>query len=333
MGIPYGWFFISYVDELLPGDVRPLRYFGRDLVLFRGEDGAVGLLDAYCPHLGAHIGHGGVVDGGSIRCPFHGWAFRPDGFCSNIPYARAMPPIAKRHAIIGAYPVVEANDVIWAWYHPAGDAPLFEVELYAEFGAAGGSPPVRRLWSFASNPQEISENGVDIAHLKYVHDLAAVPEGETRYEGHVRRSITRGERQAMLADGSSAMIETSAETIQNGAGQKVIRVKDLAELTMMAMVTPVEVDEVEMRYCFVHRDVTPGSLQEKVVQAIIAGTCGKTGVEGDIPIWNRKIHRARPLLCDGDGPILRFRRYFEQFYVSEDRAPDPIRDSEERACV
>lgn len=315
-GIAYGWYFVSYADELACGDVRPVRYFGRDLVLFRNEAGEAGLLDAYCPHLGAHIGHGGTVDGVSVRCPFHAWAFRPDGFCSDIPYARTMPPVARKRAILRSYPVVEANGVVWAWYHPLGDAPSFDVEVYAEFGADDWSAPIRREWRFASTPQEISENGVDVAHLKYVHGLTSVPEGETRYEGQVRRSLTRGERQVSLADGTSATIATSAETIQNGAGQKVIRLKDLVDLTMMALVTPVERDQVEMRYCFTHRKVAAGSAQEVAALAIIAGTCGRTGVEGDIPIWSNKIYRPTPLLCDGDGQILRFRRYFQQFYVS-----------------
>ena len=34
----------------------------------------------------------------------------------------------------------------------------------------------------------------------------------------------------------------------------------------------------------------------------------------DIPIWENKRYLERPLLCDGDGPILELRRYFKQFY-------------------
>ncbi|MFW2389237.1 MAG: Rieske 2Fe-2S domain-containing protein [Polyangiales bacterium] len=51
--IPNGWFQIAYSDELAPEGVLPLRYFDRDLVLFRTDSGAVALLDAFCPHLGA----------------------------------------------------------------------------------------------------------------------------------------------------------------------------------------------------------------------------------------------------------------------------------------
>ena len=53
--IPNGWFSVSCSDELAAGDVKLLRYFGEDLVLFRGEDGVAHVLDAYCPHLGAHL--------------------------------------------------------------------------------------------------------------------------------------------------------------------------------------------------------------------------------------------------------------------------------------
>ncbi len=37
MPIPFGWFFVSYSNELEIGDVKPVRYFGEDLVLYRTE--------------------------------------------------------------------------------------------------------------------------------------------------------------------------------------------------------------------------------------------------------------------------------------------------------
>lgn len=56
---PNGWFSVGACADLAPGDVRPVSYLGRDLVLFRGEDGAPRVFDAYCPHLGANLGVGG----------------------------------------------------------------------------------------------------------------------------------------------------------------------------------------------------------------------------------------------------------------------------------
>ena len=70
--VPNGWFVVAESRDLEPGDVQSLYAFGRDLVLYRTEGGEAHLIDAYCPHLGAHIGAGRKVDGEGIRCPFPG---------------------------------------------------------------------------------------------------------------------------------------------------------------------------------------------------------------------------------------------------------------------
>ena len=33
--------------------------------------------------LGAHLGHGGKVEGGCVRCPFHAWRFDEEGRCND----------------------------------------------------------------------------------------------------------------------------------------------------------------------------------------------------------------------------------------------------------
>ena len=40
----------------------------------------------------------------------------------------------------------------------------------------------------------------------------------------------------------------------------------------------------------------------------------QTGFEQDIAIWTHKRWRDRPVLCDGDGPIMRYRQWTRQFY-------------------
>ena len=43
---PDGWFLICPSAELAPGQVRALRYFGTDLVLFRDASGRAVMVDA-----------------------------------------------------------------------------------------------------------------------------------------------------------------------------------------------------------------------------------------------------------------------------------------------
>ena len=53
-------------------------------------------------------------------------------------------------------------------------------------------------------------------------------------------------------------------------------------------------------------------LQEQVGQ----GSGDEAGFESvDMIVWNNKRYREQPLLCDGDGEILKWRKYFSQFYV------------------
>ena len=139
---PDGWFQVAYASELPPGGVMPLRYFGKDLVLFRPttEGAAPQVLDAYCPHMGAHLGHGGKVEGDSIKCPFHAWAFDGAGRCTAIPYAQKIPP----RAAVGCWPVREVNGLIMVWYHAAGAAPTWEVPVVSEYGSDDWTPYERR---------------------------------------------------------------------------------------------------------------------------------------------------------------------------------------------
>ena len=38
------------------------------------------------------------------------------------------------------------------------------------------------------------------------------------------------------------------------------------------------------------------------------------GVKQDLPIWQNKVHRKKPLLCEADGHLAEFRKWVKQFY-------------------
>lgn len=65
-----GWYLAAYEDEV-PEGVAPLALGRRRLMTVREGD-RVRVFDADCPHRGAHLGHGGVLTGDCIECPFHG---------------------------------------------------------------------------------------------------------------------------------------------------------------------------------------------------------------------------------------------------------------------
>ena len=70
--IPNGWFAVAWSKDLVAGDVLRARYFDEELVVFRTRSGEVKVLNAYCPHLGAHLAEGGRVACRSMRWPPEG---------------------------------------------------------------------------------------------------------------------------------------------------------------------------------------------------------------------------------------------------------------------
>ena len=89
--MPFGWFRMTESRDLAAGEVKTVQYLGQEFVVFRSMDGQASVMDPYCPHLGAHLGYGGTVEGNDIRCPFHHWKFDGSEQCVEVPYARRIP--------------------------------------------------------------------------------------------------------------------------------------------------------------------------------------------------------------------------------------------------
>ena len=85
---PRGWFRIAPDAVLSPGSVLAVHYFGRDLVLFRDMNGVPRLFDAHCAHLGAHLGHGGIIVDGHHPLSLSWLAVRRDGPLRQYPLHR-----------------------------------------------------------------------------------------------------------------------------------------------------------------------------------------------------------------------------------------------------
>jgi phenylpropionate dioxygenase-like ring-hydroxylating dioxygenase large terminal subunit len=111
---PSSWFFLALFRELPPGRVLIRRLADEDVVLYRTADGRPHAVRPYCPHLGAHFGSGGTVEGQNLVCPFHHFAFFPDGTCVSTPDGR--PPRAR----VEHHTIRERDGFVFGWYAPDG---------------------------------------------------------------------------------------------------------------------------------------------------------------------------------------------------------------------
>ncbi len=97
-----------------------------------------------------------------------------------------------------------------------------------------------------------------------------------------------------------------------GLGTVLLRMNNLppsgGEFVMLNVSTPVNRENSILRW---QMRVTK-NIEKEVGKAIIDGIAN--GLYDDIPIWENKTYREKPVLCDGDGPINKFRIWVSQFY-------------------
>jgi 3-ketosteroid 9alpha-monooxygenase subunit A len=300
---PNGWFRVAYSADLAVGEVRALHYFGRDLVLFRSEDGRARVLDAHCAHLGAHLAHGGTVEGDTIRCPFHHWTWDGEGRCAEIPYAKRIPPQAKMRA----WPVSEKNGLVMMWHHRDGLAPSYELPEIQEVGAAGWRTPEIRYWKLRARWLDMNENCVDKAHFLYIHGTLEIPPIKAWAEDHVFRT----EAAIKMKGPGGSEAEGLLCTNDYGPGFQVVRMSGLLDTMEVNTSTPIDEEMTETSFLYTVKtdgDDRNERLATKIVEDLL------NQFENDLPIWENKASWQRPVLCDGDGPFGDYRKWSRQFF-------------------
>jgi 3-ketosteroid 9alpha-monooxygenase subunit A len=304
-GYPWGWFAIAFSEELTSGAPHAMRYFGRDLVAFRGRDGAAAVLDAYCPHRGTHLGIGGCVADGELRCPRHGWRFGADGRCTHVPDALEIPP----GAAVRAWPVCERNGVVHVWFHPRGEPPRYEMPLVEEWGKAGWSGWRHKCLEVATHPREIVENVVDVAHFVPVHATDARQfENEFRDHLAIQRSGGVGASNNRYEGAGYALVAT-----YHGAGVQLTTFESRGvKAVLLNAHTMIDESRLHLRFAVMLEETLDPARRERFHAAYVRDL--QTGFEQDIAIWTNKKWRDVPVLCDKDGPIMRLRQWYAQFY-------------------
>jgi phenylpropionate dioxygenase-like ring-hydroxylating dioxygenase large terminal subunit len=297
----------GYSDQLPGGEVRPLYYFDRHLIWWRDADGDAHVMDAFCPHLGAHLGHGGHVDGTQLVCPFHGWKFDAEGVNCEIPYSERV----NRKGRVATYPTIERNGMVMFWYHPDGAEPQWDIPEVPEFAAdnADWSTTIRFEHEVEAALQEMAENGVDSPHFRFVHNTATVPELES-YE-------TEGPFTKMLSSQKfvtpRGVVEARIDNQQFGPGLALVNFGGIVDTVNLAATTPIDHTRCVTRFNFRFKTLGDEQTTANVGKAFCAEV-EKQFLE-DKPIWEHKAHLVRPALADTDGPIMKFRRWISQFYA------------------
>ncbi|NJK38506.1 MAG: Rieske 2Fe-2S domain-containing protein [Oscillatoriales cyanobacterium RM2_1_1] len=314
-GFPNSWFRIATSGELPPKKILPLHYLGRDFVLFRA-DGTPRLLDAFCPHLGAHLGYGSTLQGDTIRCPYHGWRWHGTGRCVEIPYLDKQLPQVQ----IQTWPVREVNGLILMYYHHQAQLPDWEIPAVPELSSSRWTPlkSVRR-WQVQTTLKHYMENSVDVSHLSNLHRQTFSSAKSLSLEANgpiLTHRMAQKYNLSSLAAGKLIDEDGGVTTIYYGPAYDVSyywtqgRIK--LELLTIFTGTPVDQTHLDIEIFFSVKKMLPSPLNG-ILTGLLKRDVAHT-FEQDLPILENRVDLDHPIVYEEDGPIKASLRWANQFY-------------------
>lgn len=315
---PRGWFCVGWSHELAQGQVLSRRLAGEEIVVFRTQSGRCVAMDAWCPHMGAHLGYTGAkVEGESIRCQFHGFAFDCLGACVATGYG-SKPPVKARARI---WPLREVNGLLMAY---AGGVPGHELP---ELDWSGYTPLAwtAKTFRLRSHPQTTTENSVDIGHLSWVHGYESVEVLHPLATDGPRLTASYAmSRPAGVVGKLGSNLRAEFDVEVHGLGYSFVDVRVPAHKLHsrhFVLATPTDEGQLELRLALSVERPGPAGRVPKPLRAPLERAIAAAVFRGyvkdaraDFPMWENTRYTHPPVLAQGDGPIVKFRSWAAQFY-------------------
>ncbi len=318
---PTGWYVLAKSSDIKSGSLQTKQFIGKDIILFRTQSGVLSVVDAYCPHMGAHFGHGGDVVGETIRCPFHYFCFDTKGNCTETGY-NTKPP-AK--AVLKTYTFREVNGFVIVWHSIGSEEPDWHVP---ETDNDDWSEVMTTDFILNSHPQETTENSVDVGHFSVVHKYSNVHDlkeltangpylnasyGFNRKGGILSNAGLKAEIDIHVHGLGYSFVEVNVPTYQLRTRQYVFPtpIAD-GKINLKIGMSVKKIDKPSRLNPFL--SVVPKTLVNKLVlKQAFKGYAHD--VSQDFDVWQHKTFIENPALAKGDGPIGKYRQWARQFYI------------------
>lgn len=185
--IPEQWYIIYFSNKLKKKPVT-IKRLGIDLVLWRDQTGSARCARAACPHRGADLGLGEVVNG-ELQCKYHGFCFSGNGSCTTVP-CQGKDAAIPNTLNLKMFDIIEDNGFIWFWYSPTKQKPTSEIpHIDGEFALDKNTLSVDFTWDVKLS--RVVEGMMDLHHIPFAHKTW-LPTSCTKldpYEVSVERDI------------------------------------------------------------------------------------------------------------------------------------------------
>lgn len=207
-------------DVPRPGDVYPLEFLGRPLVLVRDRENQVNVFHNICSHRGVILVDKPGNTRGVIRCPYHSWCYDLGGELRKTPSVGGPGVNSHKDFDATQHGLKQVRSTVWmgiVFVNFSGEAAPFEeanADLINRWGAFTKAPLVHSqgdstiTLTLNANWKLAVENYAEAYHLPWVHPglntYSRLEDHENIVEpGLYSGQITRVYRPLLTEDGSS----------------------------------------------------------------------------------------------------------------------------------
>ena len=154
----------------------------------------------------------------------------------------------------------------------------------------------------------MAENAVDSPHFKFLHNHLIIPTAEIKEVG---RELFVKQYCKVKRMGITFLTSIDINLKEPGFG--VLRFSHLgSKMLMITSTVAVDDNYIDQNFTFImKKNLFPPWTW--LLKKLVVGDIIRTFLE-DRPIWENKKYLTKPILCDGDGPIIKIRRWHSQFY-------------------
>lgn len=156
------WFPVCESSEVQSGEIIGRDFLDGQIIVVRARDGRCSVMSAYCPHVGANLKVGTLVND-EVQCAFHCWRYDLGGRCVATGSGDAPPPTAR----IFSFPTLERWGLVWAFN---GERPLFDLPAF-EHPESDLVYKMVKVQALDLDPWVVMCNTLDLQHLKIVHGM------------------------------------------------------------------------------------------------------------------------------------------------------------------
>jgi 4beta-methylsterol monooxygenase len=170
---PDYWYPVEWDKDLARGQVIGVKFWGRSIAVYRGEDGVVRAVEDRCAHRQLKLSVGKVT-GCNLTCTYHGWQYDGSGKVVSIPhdlFGNKQPEVR-----VGSYPVEVRHGLIWVF---PGDRALAQTRTVPAIPELEGNDPWGLIpvdFTWKAHHSMIMDNVSDFSHA-YLHRKSKPFEG------------------------------------------------------------------------------------------------------------------------------------------------------------